>query len=80
MARTATDLGYAHPLIGTHVTIRDGALPAGWLEDGTDFLEEWGNAGRGTVADVAQAESGYPFGTVLVHGWYWDWADIESIG
>jgi hypothetical protein len=79
MARTATELGYAHPLIGQSVWVRAGAKPAGWGDEDFDDPIYGGVSGR-TVTDVAQAEDGHPFGTVEVYGWYWDFADIELDG
>jgi hypothetical protein len=72
MARTAQDLGYAHPLIGEGVTARAGAKPAGWGDD--EFDERLPM--NATVTDVAQAEEGYPFGTIEAGGWYWDPKDL----
>lgn len=75
---TANDLDYKHPLIGTHVTVAANAKPAGWGDD------EWADVSdtpqRGTVTEVATGGDGFPFGTVEVLGWYWDWCDIVDFG
>lgn len=74
MVESAVKLGFAHPLMGEGVTIRQGAVPAGWDRDMEDFDEP--TPVYATVTDVFGAEEGFPFGTVEAGGWAWDMKDV----
>lgn len=75
MVHSATQEGYRHPLIGHVALIRDGAQPAG-VDPSDPLLRIQMDNRRGTVTDVSSEEPGFPFGTVEVLGWYWDWQDL----
>jgi hypothetical protein len=76
MARSATQDGYEHPLIGQLMGINEdaGAKPAGWPED--QNFTDYPTRAMSPVTDVSGSEDGYSFGTIEVAGWYWDPKDL----
>jgi len=70
----------AHFAVGLQAQIKKGAKPVGWpedekFEDGPFVYEVWRQ-----ITEVAEGESGFPYGSFEVAGWYWAPTDITVVG